>query len=158
MFTRGCGISDFSVSSGVLHAPKPGALPTGPHPDIYLLIPYCYALSLSRLVFQTGRPSCCNIGSVCTSFANRRVAATPFSSLSPPPAALGNVPNRDTPGYIVGTLPYRQRTHYNRFLPFVQGEISQPVQPSEHPRGRSFPMPRPDPRGPCGRKQPACGK
>ena len=38
--------------------------------------------------------SCCNIGSVCASrclLADHRVAATPFCSLHPPPAALANV-------------------------------------------------------------------
>ena len=34
----------------------------------------------------------------------------------------------------------------------------QPQQPSAHPRGRCFPTSRPDPRGPYGRRRPACGK
>ena len=33
VITRGCGFPDFSVAPGVLHAPKPPALPTGLHPD-----------------------------------------------------------------------------------------------------------------------------
>ena len=35
-----------------------------------------------------------------SSLANRQVAATPFSSLLPPPAALGNVPNCATPRFF----------------------------------------------------------
>ena len=34
----------------------------------------------------------------------------------------------------------------------------QQQQPSAHPRGRCSPTSRPDPRGPCGRMQPACGR
>ena len=37
VFARGCGIYIFRSASGVLHAPKAGALPTALHPDIRLL-------------------------------------------------------------------------------------------------------------------------
>ena len=35
VFARGCGISDFARMPGVLHAPKPGAIPTSLYPDIH---------------------------------------------------------------------------------------------------------------------------
>ena len=35
VFTRLPGISNFSISPGVLHAPKPPALPAALHPDIF---------------------------------------------------------------------------------------------------------------------------
>ena len=35
VFARGCGISEFSGWAGVLHAPKPGAIPTSLYPDIH---------------------------------------------------------------------------------------------------------------------------
>ena len=48
------------------------------------------------------------------------------------------------------------------FSPACKGKMSlrltAPELPSAHPRGRSSPRPRPDPRAPCGRKPPACGK
>ena len=37
VFTRLPGISNFSISPGVLHAPKPGAIPTSLYPDIQFL-------------------------------------------------------------------------------------------------------------------------
>ena len=40
VFTRLPGISNFSISPGVLHAPKAGALPTALHPDIQFLSLY----------------------------------------------------------------------------------------------------------------------
>ena len=36
VFARGCGISDFARMPGVLHAPKPPALPTALHPAMKL--------------------------------------------------------------------------------------------------------------------------
>ena len=48
------------------------------------------------------------------------------------------------------------------FSPACKGKmalrLTAPELPSAHPRGRSSPRPRPDPRAPCGRKPPACGK
>ena len=48
------------------------------------------------------------------------------------------------------------------FSPACKGKMSlrltAPELPSEHPRGRSSPKPRPDPRAPCGHKLPACGR
>ena len=48
------------------------------------------------------------------------------------------------------------------FSPACKGKMSlrltAPELPSAHPRGRSSPRPRPDPRAPCGRKPPACGR
>ena len=43
MFTRLPGISNFSISPGVLHAPKPPALPTAPHPVVLCFL-VCFLL------------------------------------------------------------------------------------------------------------------
>ena len=43
------------------------------------------------------------------SLANRQVAATPFPSLLPPPAALGNVPNCATPRNMAMRRGYPRR-------------------------------------------------
>ena len=42
VFARGCGISDFARMPGVLHAPKPPALPAAPHPDLLNFLRFLY--------------------------------------------------------------------------------------------------------------------
>ena len=58
---------------------------------------------------------------------------------------------------------FRQRdfsslTFYPEGKRFCVPLTGQRPQPSGHPRGRCSPTSRPDPRGPCGRRQPACGR
>jgi len=49
-------------------------------------------------------------------------------------------------------------TFYQKGNAFSAELTGQRQQPSARPRGRCSPTSRPDPRGPCGRKQRACGR
>ena len=49
MFTRGCGISDFDRLPGVLHAPKPSAIPNFAKPGTVLSIIYIFSKNATQI-------------------------------------------------------------------------------------------------------------
>ena len=85
-----------SRSETRLHTPKPGALPTALHPEICNCMNMVFGKKFAaRFLLQLR---------LCRRkrrlLANRQVAATPYPSLHPPPAALGNVPTALHPVFM----------------------------------------------------------
>ena len=91
-------------------APKAGALPSALHPDCYTIFIFflfrCHRRTRGFRLLPANR----------FAFAPSLGSAPPFSSLHPPPAALGNVP-------ICATSRYHF-CHYNKPFAFCQGFLS----------------------------------
>ena len=161
----------FVILSGWSYSPKCRALPVEPHPDIHFSAIISRRSRKSKIFLSApvpmGKLVFAPLSVVSRNPANADAARLSGGSSYPVPdtavvlssAALSiGLPlilriRRPHAGGV-STIPV--------FSPACKGKMSlrltAPELPSAHPRGRSSPRPRPDPRAPCGRKPPACGK
>ena len=135
VITRDCGISDFARMPGVLHAPKPGAIPTSLYPDIqflplyhgegenqrfFCLWSFLWSKPLLCCVWQSGEIPQTQVSQDFAAFHNAPSRIPPRHSQS------RRATNCATPGYFVilsgwsyspkpGAIPtslYPNTTHY----------------------------------------------
>ena len=101
---------------------------------------------------------------ICKSSAKNRIysqnASGFFGDLAVFTAAP-SVPDGQVPFCKKSPSVFSDRGAFPHFPSIERGTFlltEQRPQPSAHPRGRCSPTSRPGPRGPCGRRRPACGR
>ena len=161
----------FSFLSGWSYSPKCRALPVEPHPDIHFSAIISRRSRKSKIFLSApvpmGKLVFAPLSVVSRNPANADAARLSGGSSYPVPDTAAVLSSAALSIGLPLILRIR-RPHAGGvstipvFSPACKGKmalrLTAPELPSAHPRGRSSPRPRPDPRAPCGRKPPACGK
>ena len=163
--------------------PKCRALPVEPHPDIHFsaMIPRRKGKSkiFLSVVIPVVKTAFVPFSAIGENPANAGVARLCGVSPHPIPDTATALPNqaryqlrytrikirRPLPGGV-STIPAFSPACKGKICPvvfyipeaFPPCRITAPAPPSARPPDRSFPKPRPDPPGPCGRRPPAYGR
>ena len=161
----------FVILSGWSYSPKCRALPVEPHPDIHFSAIISRRSRKSKIFLSApvpmGKLVFAPLSVVSRNPANADAARLSGGSSYPVPDTAAVLSSAALSIGLPLILRIR-RPHAGGvstipvFSPACKGKmalrLTAPELPSAHPRGRSSPRPRPDPRAPCGRKPPACGK
>ena len=161
----------FVILSGWSYSPKCRALPVEPHPDIHFSAIISRRSRKSKIFLSApvpmGKLVFAPLSVVSRNPANADAARLSGGSSYPVPDTAAVLSSAALSIGLPLILRIR-RPHAGGvstipvFSPACKGKmalrLTAPEPPSEHPRGRSSPRPRPDPRAPCGHKLPACGR